>query len=413
MNKEMKKTKNLSVLGGGNYNFDTIVEREYPEGFVKGRKNKFVDRVVMEEIGSNPGNVMCILGYFGWESYPIAMFDCYPQGLQMKKDFERYHCNTRFVTNTDEGGTNCFTVIHCLDDETGERMMKHGKRHAPFSGFPRDRGLTVMGEKATLPKFIEGLDFLPDVYFYSGYGAGWRELGKYLRAQGVLVYYEVQSMSEKEFSKYFACMKEADIVKFSDETIKDISFVDELKDKLIIQTLGAKGARFNLRGEGWVSVEPIVNDNVVDTEGCGDWTTASFINAIGKRGVLKMGDMKEAVVKECLVEAQGYASRNVSYMGTKGIIAADEAFGLEKSEYVDTIMAEMDGHIGIKKTKIKALKDIPEEELMVYDAKDCFIYRSDYECLKGEVRRFEKGECSVMSNFYPCRLPYVYNGGEG
>lgn len=330
--KEMKKY--LCVMGAGPLTFDVIIKREYPDGFVPGKKrNKFEDRVMIHELGSNTGNVMCILGYFGWDSYPIALLGDDAEGLQMKKDFERYHCNTRFVTNTKEGGSNLFTITHKLDED-GNPVKSFGRRHAPGSGFPRDKALSVVGKDATLPKFIEALDFLPDVYFFSNGGAGWRDLGKYMRSKGVLVYYELQGMGGKELGAVLKCMKEADIVKFSDETVKDASFVDELKDKLVIQTLGEKGARFNLCGRGWVSLPPVVNENVVDTEGCGDWTTASFINALGQRGVLKLKDMTESVVKECLEEAQQYASRNVSYLGTKGAIAEDKEFGLEPSTFV-------------------------------------------------------------------------------
>lgn len=91
-----------------------------------------------------------------------------------------------------------------------------------------------------------------------------------------------------------------------------------------VVTLGAKGVRFNLRGAGWVTLPPVVNEHVVDTEGCGDWTTASFINALGKRGAVKFAVLTSVIVSECLMEAQGYASRNASYMGTKGIIAAEK-----------------------------------------------------------------------------------------
>lgn len=326
--------KTLRIIGTGSFAFDTIVKREYPEGFVPGKRNRFVEKVMIEEIGSNPGNVMCILAYFGWHSYPIALLDDSVQGLQMTKDFQRYGCDTRFVTNTPEGGTNCLKVIHCLD-EAGRPTHKFSKRHAPGSAFPRDKAFTVKGNDATLPLFIKKLDFLPDVYFFEGVAAAWRELGRHMRENGVLVYYEVQSARGNDFSKFLKCMKESDIVKFSDETIPDVSFVDELKDKLVIQTMGAKGVRFNLKGEGWTELPPVLNDNVVDTEGCGDWTTASFINALGKRGGLKLANLTTELVSECLAEAQGYASRNVSFIGTKGAIAADAAFQLQPSDYAE------------------------------------------------------------------------------
>ena len=321
----MNKEKNLSIMGVGTYCLDSIVKREYPEGFVPGKRNKFVEHLVSEEIGSNPGNVMCIMGWFGWNSYPIALFDDSEEGLKLTSDFKRYGCDISYVTNTPDGGTNIFKITHGLD-ENGNPKKSYSKRHAPGSGFPRDKAFTVMGKDATLPKFIESLgDFLPDVYFFESTTAAWRELGKYMHDKGVMVYYEVQRFYPNEFNKYLKCMKESDIIKFSDESVKDDSFVDELKDKLVIQTLGAKGVRYNLRGEGWVTLPPVLCDNVVDTEGCGDWTTASFINALGKRGVTKFDAVTSDIVKECLVEAQGYASRNTQFIGTKGIINAGKA----------------------------------------------------------------------------------------
>lgn len=327
--------KKLSIMGVGSYQLDTIVKREYPDGFIPGKRNKFKEHLVIEEIGSNPGNVMCIMGYFGWDSYPIALFDDSPEGMKLTDDMKRYGCNTRFVTNTPDGGTNMLKVTHDLD-ENGNPKCRFSKRHAPGSGFPRDKAFTVMGKDATLPKFIETLDFLPDVYFYESTTAAWRELGRHMREKGVMVFYEVQRMSLKEFSKYLKCMKMSDIVKFSDATVTDVSFVDELKDKLVIQTLGAKGVRFNLRGAGWVTLPPVLSDHVVDTEGCGDWTTASFINALGKRGATKFDDLTPEIIKECLEEAQGYASRNTQYMGTKGIIADDKDFNLKPSSLMVT-----------------------------------------------------------------------------
>lgn len=312
--------RKLSVLGAGNYCLDTIVKREYPEGFVVGKRNKFLETIVTEEIGSNPGNVLCILGAFGWDSYPIALFDDSPQGMQLTHDFERYHCNTRFVTNTPDGGTNLLRVTHCLDDKTGLPTTKFSKRHASNSGFPKDKNLTIVGKDATLPRFIAALDFVPDVFFFEGLTPCWRELAKHLRKQGSLVYYEIQRYSEKEATKYTACINECDILKFSDESIQTPSFEALTQDKLVIQTLGAKGVRFSLRGAEWITLPPVECGPIVDTEGCGDWTTASFINALGKRGTLKMTDLTESLVSDCLMEAQGYAARNLSYLGTKGII---------------------------------------------------------------------------------------------
>ena len=62
------------------------------------------------------------------------------------------------------------------------------------------------------------------------------------------------------------------------------------------------------------------NDNVVDWEGAGDWTTATFIHQLSLQGVHQMADLTPELVTHCLNEAQKVASRSVSYIGSKGMI---------------------------------------------------------------------------------------------
>ena len=81
----MKKTCLLS----GNFALDTIVTRDYPNGFVVGKTNKFTETVVAESVGNTCGNVAAILPYLGVQSFPIAHFDLSEQGLQIKEDLQR------------------------------------------------------------------------------------------------------------------------------------------------------------------------------------------------------------------------------------------------------------------------------------------------------------------------------------
>ena len=45
------------------------------------------------------------------------------------------------------------------------------------------------------------------------------------------------------------CVEVADIIKFSDQRIKDIKQFDGYKDKLIIQTQGAKGLNYRVNSD--------------------------------------------------------------------------------------------------------------------------------------------------------------------
>ena len=91
------KKLQIRCVGSGIYCLDTIV--------VDGK-------VTLEEVGGTCGNVMCILAHLGLDTYPQASLDESPEGFKIKADLERYGCDTRFVTNTPDGGTTLLRVTH-------------------------------------------------------------------------------------------------------------------------------------------------------------------------------------------------------------------------------------------------------------------------------------------------------------
>lgn len=57
------------------------------------------------------------------------------------------------------------------------------------------------------------------------------------------------------------------------------------------------------------------------------------------------------------------------------------------------------------------LENIPEKDLRKYSKLECVGFRSSWESVCGRVRWFswEKGECSILSNMYPCHIEYEGN----
>ena len=301
----------MKIIGTGIFNWDSIFVREYPQGPQHNRI--FDEKLVVEEVGGTCGNVMCMLAHFGWEAFPVTKLDRSEEGLGMTKSLEEYGCDCRFVTNTDDGGTTILTIRHGLD-ENGNKKMSVRQGSPGGSRFPRRRHLRLRDQA---PAFIEALDFVPDVFFFDDPAAGYRYMARELREKGALVYFEPSVIKKKAD---FVSIAASDIVKFSGENVHDVSFVDNYKDKLFIQTLGGDGLRFNLRGEGWVNLPPVENDNVADWEGAGDWTTSAFLNALAEADALSIKRLTSALVKDALEKAQIVASKSVSFIGSKGMI---------------------------------------------------------------------------------------------
>lgn len=307
-----------TCLLGGVFNLDIIRERKYPDGFVVGKRNRFEESDILRCVGGTCGNVSCMLPYLGVQSYPIAHFDLSAEGLQLKSDLERYGADTRFVRNSASGGTTLLTCTHKRDRKTGEHAITY-RATSPGSMFPRRKAPRGRDEA---PAFLAALDFRPDVFFFDSPDSGYRVIAEGLRTKGTLVYFEPES--DKELKKFLDAVGKSDIVKFSGEKVSDRSFCDGYADKLFIQTLGADGLRFKLRGGDWQKVDPVPNDNVVDWEGAGDWTTSQFIASLCRRGLLSVDKMTVENVRECLDEAVRTASRSVSYMSSKGMIDAEK-----------------------------------------------------------------------------------------
>jgi len=296
-------------VGSGIYNLDTIVIRDYPDGPARKR---FTEKVVAEEVGGTCGNVMCLLSNFGLEAYPQVSLDDSPEGMKITKDLERYGCDLRFVTNTPEGGTTLLRVTHKRNPDGSPKISVRAGSPGG-SRFPRRKFLRARDEA---PAFVDALtsEFIPDFYFFDSPAAGHRYVARALRTMGTTVYFEPSSVSTKADLESISL---SDIVKFSDENVPDTSFADAFNDKLFVQTRGKDGLCFKLRGGEWKVLPGIPNDNVVDTEGAGDWTSAAIIYGIVRSGK-PFAELNEEDLVPILMEAQRFASEKVSYLGSKG-----------------------------------------------------------------------------------------------
>lgn len=409
-NEEMKdfaeKDGRITCMGSGQYNFDRIMIREYPEGFELGRRNPFVDNVHTEEVGGTCGNVMCMLSYWGWRALPQAQFDMSREGYQMKKDLKRFGCDVSFVENLPEGGTAILDCIHRKNKDTGEHELGRKGYGSNGSQHPKRKQLRAKDE---VPQLLARMQNAPNVYFFDTNEAGPRALADALRKRGSLIYYESEGFDKE--SEFHHCVEVADIIKFSVEHVKDLSICDKYTDKLFIQTLGGNGLQFRLKGGNWIHLDAEQVDNVVDWEGCGDTTTATFLYMLGTLGRLNMEKLEESSVITALQMAMKIAAKCTQYYGSKGWIHASKSFKPLSDEIGSpfddpTVIAAFAQQNTDDHTKITSLDKIPAKDYREYPIKESFIYFSGGEINKGKEHKFKRGECSVLSNFYTCKLHF-------
>ena len=312
-------SKRPIIIGSGQYNYDIIKVREYPEGFITGKRNPYTETIITEEVGGTCGNVMCMLAHLGWDARPQVKLTNSEEGQKLRDSLVQFGCDSRYVSLIEGGGFSGLMCTHRKNRYTGEHEL--GLRGFGPDG-SRFRKITELRARDEVPEFLSSLSDMPDVYFFDHNEAGPRMMAKYFRDKGVLIYYECEN--NKDWNKFIKSVEVADIVKFSDENVPDVSFSNDYSDKLFIQTQGSKGMRFRLNGGEWIQIDPVSVEHVIDWEGCGDTVSAVFINELHKLGLPKVSVLTEEQVKNALKVATEKSALNTQYYGSKGWIKSEK-----------------------------------------------------------------------------------------
>ena len=265
-------------------------------------------------VGGTCGNVMMILSHMGWDAYPVARLDGTKDTTRILDDMIKHKVHTDFIIKDEDGRTPVIVQRNFVNKDgvpTHKFESRNGKGHF-YLDF---RSLTLKQVDA----LIERIDFIPKVFFFDRVFPAILRLAEFFKEKGSVVFFEPSSKGSNavQFSK---SVEVADIMKFADQRIQDLSQFDNLKDKLIIQTLGEKGLRYRLNSE-WVLLEPAVNENVVDTSGAGDWTAAALINSLYKdTQIRKISDFSRIEIENAMNEAQRIGAESCSFEGARGMM---------------------------------------------------------------------------------------------
>ena len=262
-------------------------------------------------VGGTCGNVMMILSYMGWETYPIARLDGTKDGMRVLADMEKHNVHTDFVS-TNDGKTPVIVQRNFINKDG---IPTHRFESRPNMGrFYLDFKSLTMRQA---DEVIARIDFVPKVFFFDRVSPAILKLAVIFKEKGSVIFFEPSSRNGNVilFNK---CVEVSDIIKFSEQRIKDIEQFESYKDKIFIQTQGAKGLSYRLNF-GWIHLGPISNDKVIDTAGAGDWTTAAFINELFKTKN-RLSDISVVEIERALNDAQKVGAQSCSYEGARGMM---------------------------------------------------------------------------------------------
>ena len=264
-------------------------------------------------LGGTCGNIMMILSYLGWNSYPIARLDGTKYTERLLGDLKKNKVKTDFIS-TNDGSTPVIIQRNIINKE-GIPTHKFEIKDNNGRFFLNFRSIT----KKQANDIIDKISFVPNVFFFDRTSPAIIQLAKYFKDSGSIIYFEPSGkITEKDFS---TCVEISDIIKFADQRIPQIDFANTYIEKLFIQTQGTKGLIFKFKGNNWRKIPAWKNQSVVDTSGAGDWTTSVLINQIFANEINSLSDLTIDFIEPLLVEAQKYASYSCSFEGARGMMS--------------------------------------------------------------------------------------------
>lgn len=268
--------------------------------------------------GGSCGNVLSILGYLGWNSFPIARLAKNQAGAEVIKDFERWQVHIDHLIVNSQGSTPI--IIH--------RILKD-KNNKPVHRFEfRDPDT-----KKWLPQFkpitkhvaadIRQTNIIPEVFYFDRMNPGTLELATHFKSKGAIIYFEPSSAKEKaQFEKFLSV---ADIIKFSHERIPDYKTrYKSIRCFLEIETQGKDGLLYrsknNSNPNNWKTISGFQLHEIEDAAGAGDWCTAGIISKLSCGGHTDLINMRVREIEKALQFGQALGALNCLYDGARGLM---------------------------------------------------------------------------------------------
>lgn len=286
--------------------------------------------------GGTCGNVMAILAYLGWKTYPVATLGKDAPAERIIEDLSSFGVDPRFIRLAPERRTPI--VI--------ERIRKLS------NGIPKSRFIwTCPGCGAWLPGFqpVRRKDMvgvaaaMPDsaVYFFDRVSRGALDLAEAAAKRGALVVFEPSGVRDQRLFR--EALQISHILKYSHERLSGIG--EKLREGspiLEIETLGAEGLRYRVRREShcrnWRLMEAYDIGKVRDPVGAGDWCTAGVIHILGREGAGGLTNVDEAEVERALRLGQALAALACRHEGARGGM-----YAMNKTQFRTAIRSIMKG----------------------------------------------------------------------
>ena len=286
------------------------------------------------QAGGSFGNVLTILSYLDFQTYPISRLADNKFSDLLLEDITHWNVNTRLIFKDEKASTP--VIIHrILKNSHGEPIHRFEFRN-PTTGKRLPSYRPFRSDKVSV---IENLIPKSDVYYFDRANRGSIELAKIAKDRGAFVFFEPSGYGDP---KHFRESVEiADIIKFSNQRLSNYRKLYPNSNALLeIETKGSQGLSFRLNSDAWVDLEPKTIHDIVDTAGAGDWCSAGIIKIISSNGPLQ--NQTQGQIEDALQMGQSFGAVNCLFDGARGAM-----YQLDSEEFLALAQQILDNDINI------------------------------------------------------------------
>lgn len=281
--------------------------------------------------GGSCGNVLSILSYLEFNTFPIARLGNNDATDLVLEDLEKWNVNIDFIEKEEKGSTPI--IIHRIL----ESALNEPKHRFEFRN--PNNGKWLPSFRPVLAKKVDTIqNHLPkiDVFYFDRVSRSSIELAKNAKKQGAIIFFEPSS--NRDSKQFEECLQLSDILKFSDQRIK--SYKDDypnIQAILEIETSGKEGLNYRFKSNNWKSLDSYYIENAVDTAGAGDWCSAGIIGQlVTEKGNLSNANEKD--ILKALKYGQALGAINCLYYGARGLM-----YEIDKSTFNKVVNLVLNG----------------------------------------------------------------------
>ena len=267
--------------------------------------------------GGTCGNVLVILSYLGWKSYPVARLNEDAASGYVVKDLKRWAVQLDWAMT--KPSCNTPIVVQRIKRNTDGKVSHHFKWTCPTCGawLPGYAAIHARAAQAIIeaPK-------KPNVFFFDRVSRGAITLAKASAENGALVVFEPSSVGDTRL--FQEAISYASVLKYSYERMPNVHGLCSTNRPLLeVQTLGPDGVRYryhlpNQELKEWITIPAPHSSAIRDTAGAGDWFTAGIIQCLGQNGCDGLHSATREQILDALRFAQALSVWSCAFEGARG-----------------------------------------------------------------------------------------------